>query len=319
MSYEIFPGSSIMREWMKVENAGSSPIEASDPEFLRTRVNVGESASQQFDWMTGGENNPGSWLLRTESLEPGKTRRFDSFDPFPTTGATHFPGDGIDARIELNDGQVWPPAKATEKTWQYVPNATVTPPFDVQTKVAAGDRIIFRVNMHGNIGWDTTAFDPTITYLDGDASGQSHSASKEFSKEQGKTGWRYQYLENGKFVDLVYYPGPEHNWRKQKDNATGTPFVDSTSQHPDVNQDATRVWTARRRAPSASPAPSAIPAIAVTAVAAGAASSPALQPTPPGTRFIPRKANKGYSSASIISGTGRVPSTRMRREISMSI
>ncbi len=47
------------REWMKVENAGSSPIEVSDPEFLQTRVNVGESASQQFDWMTGGENNPG--------------------------------------------------------------------------------------------------------------------------------------------------------------------------------------------------------------------------------------------------------------------
>ncbi len=242
-SYEVYPGSSIVREWLKVENAGNTPIVVADPEFLNTRLNVGELASQQFDWMTGAENNPGSWLLKTESLMPGKVRQFDSFDPFPVAGEPRYPGDGIDSRIELNDAQIWPAPAGTQKSWQYVPNATVTVPFDVKTKVAPGDRLVFRVNMHGNIGWDTTAFDPTITYLDGDAAGQSHSASKEFSSEQGKNGWRYQYLENGKFVDLVFYPGPEHNWRKQIDNPTGTPFVDAISQHPDVNQDATRVWT----------------------------------------------------------------------------
>ena len=100
--------------------------------------------------------------------------------------------------------------------------------------------------MHGNIGWDTTAFDPTIAYADG----ETHVASKEFSDKQGQNGWRYQYLEGDRFVDLVYYPGPKQ-WRKEKDNATGTPFVGVGDQHPDAGQDAARVWTAPKAGPRA--------------------------------------------------------------------
>ncbi len=245
-NYQVYPGSSVIREWLDVRNAGAAPLVVSDPQFLRTTVAPGELGSLQFNWMSGAENVPGSWLLKTESLKVGKTREFDSFDPFPAapaTGVSSGPGDGVDARVQLNDRQIWPPANAN-KAWEYLPNAAVTTPFDVSATVAAGDRLIFRVNMHGNIGWDTTAFDPTITYTDGDARGEAHSASKEFSDQQGKNGWRYQYLEDGKFIDLVYYPGPIQNWRKAKDNATHTPFVDANSQHPDVNQDAVRVWTA---------------------------------------------------------------------------
>ena len=50
-------------------------------------------------------------------------------------------------------------------------------------------------------------------------------------------------MKNGKFIDLVYYPTPKQ-WRKEKDNATGTPFVGVGDQHPDSGQDAARVWTA---------------------------------------------------------------------------
>jgi hypothetical protein len=146
----------------------------------------------------------------------------------------NFPGDGINAKILLNDKQIWP-----AQGWQYVANATVTVPFDVSADVAAGDKLVFLVNMNQNIGWDTTAFDPTLAYADG----ETHTASKEFSGEQGKSGWRYGYIEDGKFVDLVYYP--EHSqWRKAKDNATGTPFVGVGDQHPDNGQDSARVWTA---------------------------------------------------------------------------
>ena len=86
----------------------------------------------------------------------------------------------------LNGQQVWP---ATG--WQYVANATVRVPFEFNAEVQAGDKLVFLVNMHGNIGYDTTAFDPTIAYADG----ETHTASKEFSEQQGKNGWRYQYLE----------------------------------------------------------------------------------------------------------------------------
>ena len=55
-------------------------------------------AQTDFHWMTVGENQPGSWMLRTESLEAGKPRPFDSYDPFPLPpGVKPFPGDGIPA------------------------------------------------------------------------------------------------------------------------------------------------------------------------------------------------------------------------------
>jgi hypothetical protein len=231
----LYPGSSIMREWATFTNVGQEPIRLIEPGFLDLTVRPGDPASTDFHWMTGGENQPGSWVLKTEQLTADRPRRFDSYEPFPLPpGTPQFQGDGIDAKVLLNDKQLWPAAG-----WQYVPNATVTAPFDIATNVAAGDKLVFLVNMHGNIGWDTTAFDPTIACADG----ETHTASKEFSDEQGRNGWRYQYLQDGKFVDLVYYPHPRQ-WRKEKDNATGTPFVGVGDQHPDVGQDAARVWTA---------------------------------------------------------------------------
>lgn len=235
-SYLIYPGSSIVREWLTLKNTGSQSIRIQDPCFLHLRTQLGLSQPPDFSWMSGGENQPGSWKLKTEALSTARVRQFDSYDPFPSelVDAKAFPGDGIDAKILLNDRPIWP---ATN--WQYVANATARVPFEFQAEVQAGDRLVFLVNMHGNIGYDTTALDPTITYADG----ETHTASKEFSEHQGEHGWRYQYLENGKYVDLVYYPTPKQ-WRKEKDNATGTPFVGVGDQHPDSGQDAARVWTA---------------------------------------------------------------------------
>jgi len=232
-SYVVYPGSSIMRQWITLGNAGDQPLEVVEPGFLCETVRPGDPASLDFHWMTGGENRPGSWTLRTEKLSADKPRTFDSYEPFDG-GAPVFPGDGINARVLLNGEQVWPAAG-----WQYVPNATVTVPVDFSVNVAAGDKLVFLVNMKGNIGWDTTSFDPTIRYDDG----ETHVASNEFSDKQGQNGWRYQYREGEQYVDLVYYPAPKQ-WRKEKDNATGTPFVGVGDQHPDANQDAARVWTA---------------------------------------------------------------------------
>ena len=235
-SYLLYPGSSIVREWVTFKNAGTVPLPIREPCFLNLTIQPGAGTSPDFSWMSGGENNPGSWKLKTEPLNPAKPRKFDSYEPFPAEmlGAQQFLGDGIDAKIMLNGQQVWP---ATN--WQYVANATVRVPFEFNADVQPGDQLVFLVNMHGGIGYDTTAFNPTIAYADA----ETHTASREFSDQQGKHGWRYQYLENGKFIDLVYYPVPKQ-WRKEKDNATGTPFIGVGDQHPDVGQDAARVWTA---------------------------------------------------------------------------
>ncbi|MGE5610728.1 MAG: hypothetical protein ACM359_15870 [Bacillota bacterium] len=235
-SYIIYPGSTVIREATTVMNAGNAGLLVAEPTFLSLAAAAGDPSSLNFHWMTGGENRPGQWMLKTEQLRSGSPLAFDSYDSFRGTSAS-FPGDGVDAKIELNGTQIWP-----AQGWQYVASATVIVPFDVKAKVNAGDQLAFRVNMHGNIGWDITAFDPTLVYADG----ESHTASKEFSNEQGKNGWRYGYVEGGEFIDLVYYPGETHNWRKKPDNATRTPFVDVSRQHPDVNQDAVRLWTAPR-------------------------------------------------------------------------
>ncbi|MCX7424521.1 MAG: hypothetical protein NTW96_02630 [Planctomycetia bacterium] len=232
-SYMIYPGSSIVRQWITIKNVGDQPLIIGQPGFLAETVRPGNPEDLDFHWMTGGENQPGSWMLKTETLSAAKPRTFDSYEPFKRDAAG-FPGDGINATVLLNGKQVWPASGV-----QYVSNGTVKAPVEFSLDVAAGDKLAFVVNMNGNYGWDTTAFDPTIKYDDG----ETHAASREFSDRQGQNGWRYQYIEGQQYVDLVYYPGPKQ-WRKEKDNATGTPFIGVGDQHPDANQDAARVWTA---------------------------------------------------------------------------
>ena len=81
--YVIYPQSSILREWVVFRNAGAKPVRLINPGFLAMRVRAGDPGALDFHWMTGGENQPGSWNLRTEKLSPGESRRFDSYEPFP--------------------------------------------------------------------------------------------------------------------------------------------------------------------------------------------------------------------------------------------
>ena len=236
-SYVLYPGSSIVREWVTFKNAGTVPLPIPEPCFLNLTVQPGAAQSPDFSWMTGGENNPGSWNLKTESLEPGKAAEVRFLRALSRRNGCRA---AVPRRRHRRQDPAQRPASLARhglavrrQRHGYACRSTFSA--DVQP----GDKLVFLVNMHGNIGYDTTAFDPTIAYDDG----ETHTASKEFSDEQGQNGWRYQYLENGKFVDLVYYPAPKQ-WRKEKDNATGTPFVGVGDQHPDAGQDAARVWTA---------------------------------------------------------------------------
>jgi hypothetical protein len=82
-SYVSYPGSSIIREWVTFKNTGATNLVISDPRFLSTAARLGQLGSVDFLWMTGGENRPGSWLLKTEGLQLNQDRKFDSYDPFP--------------------------------------------------------------------------------------------------------------------------------------------------------------------------------------------------------------------------------------------
>jgi hypothetical protein len=89
-SYVSYPGSSIIREWATFKNVGARAVVVEDPRFLSASVRLGQLNSLDFLWMTGGENQPGSWLLKTEGLRPGQERKFDSYDPFPGVKKSKF-------------------------------------------------------------------------------------------------------------------------------------------------------------------------------------------------------------------------------------
>ncbi len=89
-SYLTYPGSSIIREGVTFKNVGSHDLTIEDPRFLSATADLGRFNSLDFYWMTGGENQLGSWVLKTETFQAGKTRNFDSYDPFPGAAASKF-------------------------------------------------------------------------------------------------------------------------------------------------------------------------------------------------------------------------------------
>jgi hypothetical protein len=124
--------------------------------------------------MTGGENRPGSWTLKTEKLPSGRARTFDSYDPFGGKAEGNFVGDGVLARVMLNDRQIWP-TKLEDRAWfwqhrdwRYVANATAPVPVESSAHVVAGDKVVFVLNKYATTGADTTVFDPVIAYSDGE-------------------------------------------------------------------------------------------------------------------------------------------------------
>ena len=119
----------------------------SEPGFLNLTTKPGPPESVDFHWMTGGENEPGSWTLKTERLKAGKIREFDSYDPFGGTAEGNFLGDGVLAKVLANDRQVWPLLDGHDENWAAVSygwtgvaNYTVRVPLRTSVDVAPATR-----------------------------------------------------------------------------------------------------------------------------------------------------------------------------------
>jgi hypothetical protein len=280
-SYVVYPGSSVIREWMSIKNVGSTPLRISEPGFLNLTARLGAPESVDFHWMTGAENQPDSWQLKTEVLKLGKTREFDSYDPLGGTAEGNFIGDGVLVRVMLNDRQVWPTGgwqrmegNFIGTQWAYLANAAATVPLEATAEVEVGDKLSFIVNKFGTPTADTTVFDPTIAYADG----ETHRAADEFSDEQGKYGWRYQCLEGGderpgdsnysgfwrsnpQYVNL-FYQSANNQWRKLGGAGADALFIGPAEMHPGDGQGVARVWLAHPSlAEFISPRRSSIPGI----------------------------------------------------------
>jgi len=95
----------------------------------------------------------------------------------------HLSGDGIRASIRHNNQEVWKTEIAGED------DKGIEPKFTLDVK--KGDALRFIVDKRGNIGCDTTGWDPIIVYADG----ERFQASASFTaKKQGAGGWFYEAL-----------------------------------------------------------------------------------------------------------------------------
>jgi hypothetical protein len=76
--YVIYPGTSVIREWLTLQNFSNTPVRISQVEFLHSRV-LGSSAQDlEFNYITGGGNYNGSQLLKTEPMNAAYRRTLDS-------------------------------------------------------------------------------------------------------------------------------------------------------------------------------------------------------------------------------------------------
>ena len=258
-SYVIYPESSIVREWTAFRNVGRSPVRLFNPSFLSKTFHPGKPGSFDLYWITSAATSyvPAfSWKLEKEILGQPASRSFDSYDGLPEAPPEwrKMSGD-VDMRVLLNDKQVWPASG-----WQYVPDVSHLPTIDFALDVSAGDKLAFVVNSHGCSKRDKTRLDPTVTYADG----EFHTASREFSTNQGENGWKYQYLENGEYLEMVYNPWRDQ-WRlpdsqswdirldaaKMSKYVSGIspfgwdgPYITLDAQCPGDDQDVARVWIA---------------------------------------------------------------------------
>ena len=76
--YVIYPGTSVIREWLTINNSSDQPVRISQVDFLHTRVLSSMGQGLEFNYLTGGGNYNGSQLLKTEPMSPAYQRTLDS-------------------------------------------------------------------------------------------------------------------------------------------------------------------------------------------------------------------------------------------------
>jgi hypothetical protein len=76
--YVIYPGTSVIHEWLTIENHSGGSTQISQVDFLHSSVSASIAPDLQFNYLTGGGNYNGSQLLKTEPIGSGYRRTLDS-------------------------------------------------------------------------------------------------------------------------------------------------------------------------------------------------------------------------------------------------
>ena len=139
-------------------------------------------------------------------------------------------GDGVQLKILKNGQQIWP-----RDGWEFSRDSRDKRPHNFMIDVSLDDKLYFQVNMNEGFSFDTTFWNPTITYEDGTV----YQASEGFSGIQGQGQWCYQYWDGKNYMNMVYDKSFKI-WRGK--DAPNIPSIASDRQHPSEELDAARVF-----------------------------------------------------------------------------
>jgi hypothetical protein len=89
LHYLIYPGESIIQEWLSIKNVSVRDLVLADPFFLQMHILQKEVSQLDFSYMTGGECFWGSWVMKTSPLTPAYARNFTSTDAPECLVGTH--------------------------------------------------------------------------------------------------------------------------------------------------------------------------------------------------------------------------------------
>jgi len=76
--FVVYPGTSVIREWLTLKNSSSGPMQISRVDFLHSQFLSSSTHDLQFNYLTGGGNYNGSQLLKSEPMSPKYQRTLDS-------------------------------------------------------------------------------------------------------------------------------------------------------------------------------------------------------------------------------------------------
>ncbi len=102
---QAYPHSSILRQWVEVENTNTAPVTLASPTPLRLGLNAADTAGQTNYWMCGGTSRPNQGQLESATVGESYHRtllgdRTDNYVPWMALTRENAPGDGLFVSLE---------------------------------------------------------------------------------------------------------------------------------------------------------------------------------------------------------------------------
>ena len=140
-------------------------------------------------------------------------------------------GDGVQAKILRNREHIWPETNE----WQYISyNDSTGINVDCTLKVNANEKIFFVLDAYENALYDSTYWNPTISFVPIE---NEYNSASDFASVTSQ--WNY-YAKTSNGYEALTWNASGEAWKYGSTYCS----VDGQSMHPDTDCDAVRSWSA---------------------------------------------------------------------------